>query len=68
MLFKKPHGATPEPDRVKILAWQDERRRKHGLNNDQPAVLCDAELPSSWQPLSNNFRYQQWMQRKGVAA
>ena len=68
MLFKKPHGATPEPDRVKILDWQDERRRKHSLDNAQPAVLCDAELPSSWQSLSNNERYQQWMQRKGVAA
>ena len=68
MLFKKPHGATPEPDQAKIRAFQDRRAAKCNLARTQPKVLCSAELPSSWQPLSNNERYQQWMQRKGVAA
>jgi len=68
MLFKKPHGATPEPDQAKILAFQERRAAKCKLDRAQPTVLCDAEMPSNWQPLSNNARYQQWMQRKGVAA
>ena len=65
MLFKKTHGATPATP-AEIRAHQERRRRF--CKPAQPAVLCDAELPSSWQPLSNNERYQQWMQRKGKAA
>jgi len=68
MLFKKPHGATPEPDQAKIREFQERRAAKCNLDRAQPTVLCDAEMPSNWQPLSNNARYQQWMQRKWVAA
>lgn len=65
MFTKKKRGATPATP-AEIRAHQERRRRF--CKSAQPAVLCDAELPSSWQPLSNNARYQMWMQRKGVAA
>jgi len=63
-----PRGATPEPDTRKLLAMQERRRRKCKLGNHQPRVLCRMELPSSWEPTTNNARYQMWAQKRGATA
>jgi len=70
MLFiGKKRGATPEPSQAKIRAHQAWRAEACGLNGPtQPAVLCEPEMPNNWQPINNNARYQQWVQRKGEAA
>lgn len=68
MFSKKQHGATPEPDMVKLRAHQLRRQRRLKLAGATGQVLCETKLPESWEPLSNNDRYQMWRMRKGAMA
>jgi len=68
MFFKKQRGATPEPDLNKLKAHQLRRQRRCKLSNTGARVLCNAELPETWYPISNNDRYQMWELRKGATA
>jgi hypothetical protein len=58
----KRRGATPEPDANLIRKHQAKRERSCEILAQK--VLCEQKIPSGWESLDRESRYQKWAKKR----